>query len=174
MALALVLVSAIPVAPAQATPSDRENESMPYQYIYLADFARLRHHAELGNVDALFQLGLMHYDPPESSGIGQSYRRAFALFFEAALRGHTTAQHNVGAMYWNGDYVAQNPVEGYAWFLLAASNGDSAGKRKQKLHAPDLTAQQIEEANVRVKDLQALLVKAKHNRDYDPHHYNIH
>ena len=156
-----------------AGPGDRQSDGLPYQYIYLADFAKLRHEAEKGNPEALFQLGVMHYDPPESSGVSQSYRRAFVLFYEAALRGHGTAQHNVGAMYWNGDYVAQNPVEGYAWFKIAALAGDAAGVRKVKRHAVDLSEAQLKAVTERLPVLQAILAKAKAKRSYDPRDYGI-
>lgn len=157
----------------RAAAADQDRDALPYQYIYLADFSRLRHEAQLGDVNAMFQLGVMHYDPPEGTGISQSYRRAFLLFFEAALRGHTTAQHNVGAMYWNGDFVSRNLVEGYAWFQLAAQAGDSAGRRKLKLHADDLIAAQRDAAQARLPQLQALLAQAKQTRVYDPRNYGI-
>lgn len=170
LASLLTLPSALPV---MAAPGDRESDALPYQYIYLTDFARLRHEAQRGNPAAQFQLGLMHYDPPDNSGIGQSYRRAFMLFFEAGLRGHTTAQHNVGAMYWNGDHVSQDLVEGYAWFQLAALAGDPAGQRKLKRHVADLSAEQLKAAKARVPQLQAMLEQAKKRRVFDPRDYGI-
>ena len=173
MLVAVVLATALS-SPAQPAQLGREgSDSLPYQYIYLADFSRMRHLAEKGDPEALFQLGLMHYDPPESSGVAQSYRRAFLLFFEAALRGHTTAQHNVGAMYWNGDYVAQNVVEGYAWFQVAAKAGEPAGLRKLKQHANDLSAEQLDAVRVRLPQVQAMLEKAKQHRQFEPMSYGI-
>jgi uncharacterized protein len=172
--LVVMLISLMALVPAEAVSQNRQGEGLPFQYLYLADFARLRHEAELGKPEALFQLGLMHYDPPESSGISQSYRRAFILFFEAGLRGHTTAQHNVGAMYWNGDYVAQNLVEGYAWFRVAALAGDNAGLRKVKRHAADLSPEQLKMATDRMPVIQSLLTKANARRVYDPREYGIH
>lgn len=172
--LLLIGMSVTGVAvPAAARDSDQASDALPYQYIYLADFSRLRHQAEKGNPEAQFQLGLLHYDPPTGSGIGQSYRRAFLLFFESALRGHSTAQHNVGAMYWNGDYVAQNVVEGYAWFQVAALAGDSAGQRKVKRHASELDARQLQAAKARLPQLQALLAKAKAEHKFEPRDYGI-
>lgn len=170
LASMLALPSALPVI---AAPAARENDSLPYQYIYLADFARLRHDAQKGNPEALFQLGLMHYDPPENSGIGQSYRRAFVLFFEAGLRGHTTAQHNVGAMYWNGDYISQDLIEGYAWFQISALAGDAAGQRKLKRHAADLSAEQLKAVKTRVAQLQVMLEQAMTRRAFEPRDYGI-
>lgn len=172
--LALLLATqAVPAPVSAAQPLGRDSDALPYQYIYLADFSRLRHLAEKGDTAALFQLGLLHYDPPDGSGIAQSYRRAFVLFFEASLRGHTTAQHNVGAMYWNGDYVAQNVAEGYAWFQLAALAGDPAGSRKLKQHAADLTTEQHNWVKKRLPELQAMLEKAKSRRAYEPADYGI-
>ena len=171
IAVALAASMSSPARPAQI---GREgSDSLPYQYIYLADFSRMRHLAEKGDPEALFQLGLMHYDPPESSGVAQSYRRAFLLFFEAALRGHITAQHNVGAMYWNGDYVAQNVVEGYAWFEVAAKAGEPAGLRKMKQHASDLSAEQFDAVRTRVQQVLTMLENAKQNRQFEPLSYGI-
>ena len=172
--LTITLTAAALSAPVQsAHPLGRENDTLPSQYIYLADFSRLRHLAEKGDPVALFQLGLLHYDPPESSGIAQSYRRAFLLFFEASLRGHSTAQHNVGAMYWNGDYIAQDVVEGYAWFQIAAKAGDPAGLRKLKQHGSDLSAVQHEAVKVRVPELQKMLARAKERRQFEPSDHGI-
>ena len=172
--LIAVAVAAVLSSPAQPAQLGREgSESLPYQYIYLADFSRLRHLAEKGDPAALFQLGLMHYDPPEGSGIAQSYKRAFLLFYEAALRGHTTAQHNVGAMYWNGDYVDQDVVEGYAWFQVAAKANDPAGLRKVKLHASDLSTQQLDTVKLRVASLLSTLAKARDRRQFEPADHGI-
>ncbi len=159
--------------PALAASATRDGEIMPFQYLYLREYSKLRHEAELGNPEAQFQLGVLHYDPPGGSSVTQSYRRAFLLFYEAAMHGHATAQHNVGAMYWNGDYVAQNVVEGYAWFLLSANQGDAAGARKQKLYWPDLSEIQRSEAQERSLQLQQQLVNAQANREYAPKYYGI-
>ena len=172
MLVAAALTALVPLPATPAQPS-RESDGLPYQYLYLADFSRLRHMAEKGDTAALFQLGLMHYDPPDGSGIAQSYRRAFLLFFEAALRGHTTAQHNVGAMYWNGDYIAQDVVEGYAWFQVSAKAGDPAGLRKIKQHASDLSAAQLDAVKLRVPELQELLIRAKERRQFEPSNHGI-
>ncbi len=173
LGMAVFAMATAMAGPVLAASASRDAEIMPFQYLYLREYSKLRHEAELGNADAQFQLGVLHYDPPAGSSITQSYRRAFLLFFEAAMHGHATAQHNVGAMYWNGDYVAQNVVEGYAWFLLAASQGDAAGARKQKLYWPDLSEIQRSEAQERLLYLKQQLANAEAKREYSPKYYGI-
>lgn len=145
----------------------------PYTYIYIADWSKLRHQAEMGDPDALFRMGNLYYAPPEASGISQSYRRAFLAFFEASLRKHATAQHNVGAMYINGDYVAHDLVEGYAWMLVAASNGDHAGKRKVKQFASELSEEGKQRAQARVEQIKETIATANRRKVFKPEQFGI-
>ena len=41
----------------------------------------------------------------------------------AAEQGHTSAQYNLGLMYYNGDGVAQDNVMAHVWTTFAAANG---------------------------------------------------
>lgn len=160
-----------------ASESRADNEELgrtgPYTYIYIADWSRLRHQAELGDPDALFRMGNLYYSPPEASGISQSYRKAFLAFYEASLRQHATAQHNVGAMYINGDYVAHDLVEGFAWMLVAAGNGDHAGKRKVKQFAPELSEEGKQRAQARVEEIRETIDTANRRKIFKPDHYGI-
>lgn len=149
-------------------PETQNNDASLSQVIYFADWSRLRHRAERGDADALFQLGNLHYAPPEGSGIPQSYRKAFELFWAAAQRGHATAQHNVGVMYANGDYVPASLTEAYAWFLLSASNGDKAGKRRREQFHDQLGDAQRRDAEARYRALLDMVRGARQSKDYAP------
>ncbi|TDQ49765.1 hypothetical protein EV696_103134 [Permianibacter aggregans] len=168
--LALLLaVSLLPVAEA----NDRGDRIGPYTYIYVSDWSKLRHRAELGDPDALFRMGNLYYAPPEGSGISQSYRKAFLAFYEASLREHATSQHNVGAMYINGDYVAHDLIEGYAWMLVAAGNGDHAGKRKVKTYGPEISEEGRKRAQERGVAIKAMIEEANSRKVYKPESFGI-
>jgi len=171
ISLALLLaVTQMPVVSA----NDRGDRIGPYTYIYVSDWSKLRHRAELGDPDALFRMGNLYYSPPDASGISQSYRKAFLAFYEASLRQHPTSQHNVGAMYINGDYVAHDLVEGYAWMLVAASNGDQAGKRKVKAYGPELSEEAKKRAQERMSAIQSMIEEAKERKIFKPETFGIH
>lgn len=153
--------------------NDRAERFAPYTYIYVADWSKLRHRAELGDPDALFRMGNLYYSPPEGSGIPQSYRKAFVAFYEAALREHATSQHNVGAMYINGDYVAHDLIEGYAWMLVASSNGDHAGKRKVKMFASDISDEGKKRAKARMAEIKTMIETANKRKVFRPDNYGI-
>ncbi len=167
--LLLAQLACVPAAQARTgCPETQNNDASLSQVIYFADWSRLRHRAERGDADALFQLGNLHYAPPDGSGIPQSYRKAFELFWAAAQRGHATAQHNVGVMYANGDYVPASVVEAYAWFLLSASNGDKAGKRRREQFHDQLGELQRRDAEARYRALLDMVRGARQSKDYAP------
>lgn len=170
--LSLTLLLALSL-PAAVEANDRGDRIGPYTYIYVADWSKLRHRAELGDPDALFRMGNLYYSPPEGAGISQSYRKAFLAFYEASLRGHPTSQHNVGAMYINGDYVAHDLIEGYAWMLLAAGNGDHAGKRKVKAYGPEISEEGKKRAQERVVAIKAMIEDANSRKAYKPESFGI-
>lgn len=125
----LLGILAVLLSPRVAAMESAESFST---YTFVIEYGNLKQRAARGDRRALFQLANMYYVPPEGSGIGQNYKQAFELYLHAAMRGHRTAQHNVGAMFLNGDFVAQNTVEAVAWFSLAATNGDAAGARRKR------------------------------------------
>ena len=153
--------------------AERGERIGPYTYIYISDWSKLRHQAEQGDPEALLRIGNLYYQPPEVSGVGQSFKKAFFAFYEAALRNHATAQHNVGAMYLNGDYIAHDLVEAYAWMLVSAKNHDAAGKRKVKEFQNALSAQGHEKARSRADEISQMISEAKRRREFRPERYGI-
>ena len=162
----LLLTCAWPSAQARLCLEMSGGENAASQVVYFADWSRLRHRAERGDADAQFQLGNLYYAPPESSGIPQSYRKAFELYWAAAQRGHATAQHNVGVMYVNGDYVPASLSEGYAWFMLSASNGDPAGQRRLDDFRDRISDNDRRMAETRYRALLDMVADAGRNNQY--------
>jgi len=54
----------------------------------------------------------------------QDYDQAFLEFMRMAEIGDHAAQFNVGVMYYRGQSVSQDVVQGYAWMALASQKGD--------------------------------------------------
>jgi hypothetical protein len=80
------------------------------------------------------------------TGLPQSYQNALIWFQKSAEQGYVTAQHNLGALYGNGQGTSKNPVEAYKWLSLA-----ELGSYKDTQHAleflkPQMTSEQIAEA----------------------------
>jgi TPR repeat protein len=78
--------------------------------------------AELGNMDAQFNLGFMYYN---GQGVAQSYEKAVKWYRMAADQGDVISQHNLGNMYNDGRGVTQNYKEAAKWYLKAAEQEDS-------------------------------------------------
>jgi len=77
--------------------------------------------AELGDVEAQFNLGVM-YD--EGAGVGQDLAVAAGWYQKAADQGFIDAQANLGMMYFKGHGVPCDHKKATDWFRKAASQGD--------------------------------------------------
>jgi TPR repeat protein len=77
--------------------------------------------AELGDVEAQYNLGVLH---DEGAGIGQDYSAAASWYRKAAEQGFVDAQTNLGIMYYHGQGVALDHTEAAHWFRQAAKQGD--------------------------------------------------
>ncbi len=77
--------------------------------------------AELGDVEAQYNLGVLH---DEGAGIEQDYTTAATWYRKAAERGFVDAQTNLGIMYYHGQGVALDHTEAAHWFRQAAQQGD--------------------------------------------------
>ncbi len=78
--------------------------------------------AELGDVEAQFNLGVM-YD--QGAGVDQSLEKAADWYRKAAEQGFIDAQTNMGIMYFDGQGVPRDHNEASRWFQLAAGQGDT-------------------------------------------------
>jgi len=103
--------------------------------IYLSDWARLKHQAELGDPAALFVLGNFYYQPPEGSGFRTNLKKSAEYYFKSGIRGNAAAQYNLALMLHQGKGVKKNTVESYAWFKLASVNQSPVAKHINQLSA---------------------------------------
>ena len=78
--------------------------------------------AELGDVEAQFQLGVCYY---RGEGVAQDFVEAVRWFHKAAEQGDAPAQYNLGVCYYFGRGVAQDFEEAFQWYRQAAEQGDA-------------------------------------------------
>jgi len=58
-------------------------------------------------------------------------------------------------MYFIGQGVSQNYVEGYAWLIIAAENGEKQANEAKAEYQQVMTVSQITAAQQRAKEIQA-------------------
>lgn len=98
-----------------------QGEGVPQSYQEAEYYLQLA--ADMGDINAKKNLAFMFY-----SGMGEEepdYARALQMYTEIALSGDDTAQNNVGLMHVNGLGTDVDRVLGYAWYSLAASQGNT-------------------------------------------------
>jgi len=78
--------------------------------------------AELGDVEAQYNLGVM-YD--EGTSVEQDLVKAAEWYRKAAEQGFLEAQYNLGMLYYQGQGVSRDRKEAARWLQLAAERGDS-------------------------------------------------
>jgi len=88
---------------------------------YDAAYAEWLPLAELGDVEAQYNLGVM-YD--EGAGVRQDLCCAAEWYRKAAEQGFVDAQTNLAIMYFHGQGVPCDYQEAARWFRLAADQGD--------------------------------------------------
>jgi hypothetical protein len=76
--------------------------------------------ARLGDVDAMFRLGVLHHG---GEGKAVDLKSAVAWYRKAAERGHAGAMCTLGAMYASGEGVAVDSRAAIAWYGKAAERG---------------------------------------------------
>ena len=60
--------------------------------------------------------------------IPQDYERAYNMYRQAAMQGHTAAQTSLGVMYILGEGTTPNPEQAVYWYKHAATSGNSAAQ----------------------------------------------
>lgn len=100
--------------------------------------------AKRGYAPAMVDIGLVY----DQGLLGMRDAAEAAKWFEkAAAKGVLPVMHRLAEMYRTGDGVPKDPVRGYMWAHIAASD-DRAGHQYRTLgdrHAADMTAGQVEE-----------------------------
>jgi TPR repeat protein len=115
----------------------------------------LREAAERGETDAQTILGALYWKEDRAARgdilgpltatelqILPEDREAFSWMRKAAESGESAAQNALGTMYFNGDGVVMDPPSAWAWYSLAAGQGDAdaaASAQTIEVHlAPEL------------------------------------
>lgn len=79
-----------------------------------AAMAIWREWAQQGNVDAAYNLGLIHQ---HADGVAYDPAKALRWYRQAAEGGDKTAQFQVGLMYLNGEGVQADETKAHDWFV---------------------------------------------------------
>jgi TPR repeat protein len=74
------------------------------------------------------------------------YATMLQLLRPLAERGNAQAQNSLGAMYYEGEGVAENFVRSHMWLNIAAAQGDPDAARMRDIVSKGMTAQQLTEA----------------------------
>ena len=93
--------------------ANRPPDSGPYS---LQDIETVRGLARIGDGDAQANLGIMLASRGE-------YAQAVYWYRQAAQAGVAVAAYNLGTMYFNGQGVPKDDLEGHRWFMQAAKRG---------------------------------------------------
>jgi TPR repeat protein len=92
---------------------------------YQAAFEEWLPLAELGDVEAQYNLGVM-YD--EGTSVAQDLGKAADWYRKAAEQGFVDAQANLGMMYYQGQGVSRDHEQAAHWLQLAADKGDTEAR----------------------------------------------
>ena len=69
-----------------------------------------------GRADAMYKLGLMY---EQGQGVKKSNKKALRYYQKSAKKGYPLGQYRFGLMYVKGAGIKQNPVNAYAWLVIA-------------------------------------------------------
>lgn len=86
-----------------------------------------------------------------------NYSEAYRSFDALAAIGDYSSAFNIGVMYFRGEYVERDPVEGWAWMQLAASQ---SGSENMLLTADKILAKLAPEAQVAARQRLATLLQS--------------
>ena len=145
-----LLLSILPLAAA------RHKEYGTQNYIYMSEFAKLRHKAELGDPDALFVLGNYYYKPPKGTNFKRNLRKSAEYYFKASVRDNPAAQYNYAFLLSKGQGVAEDLLEAYIWFRLAAQNDSPVAK-----HINHLSKNAVQMIGKQLTKVQKVLAQKK-------------
>ena len=118
------------------------------------DVEGVKERAEAGNDESQIVLAAM-YD--QGIGVEQSFEDAFYWASKSAVQSNTVAQVMVGQMYFTGQGVKLNKVNGLAWVMLAFQSGselaDIVGNELIEL----MTEEEVEQSLTKLEELTAKL-----------------
>ena len=153
------------------TRAGRMEDFSSHKNVYVTEWSKLKHKAELGDPDALFSLGNFYFQPPNGSSFRKNHKKAAELYFQASLRKNPSAQYNVAIMLYRGMGFKVDLVESYAWFYLASTNDSPVAKHINRKTAEvvaqlesELSPAQLKDARIRIETYQSI-IKSKRYRD---------
>lgn len=112
--------------------------------------------AEQGIAKSQYELGLLYLG---GEGVPQFFQGAFKLFQKASEQGHAGAQANLGTMLAWGMGVPKDPITGYAWLNLSASQGNIVASSVLVEESKKLTPLQLAEAQKLSVQLQQQILQ---------------
>jgi hypothetical protein len=125
----------------------------------------LRVRAEVGDAEALYDLGVMYAN---GRGVPEDDAEAVRWYRLAADQGNAMAQALLGARYWTGQGVPQDYVQAHMWYNLAATR--MTGEiRESADEARDFTAGLMNPTQIAEAQRLAREWDAAHPRDYPTH-----
>lgn len=154
-ALLALIAQGLLVAPAHALGT--RQGAHPITNIYIAEWSKLKHSADLGDVNSQFMLANFYYAPPADSSLPKSLSKAAKYYRMAARQNHAPSQHNLGVLLLKGQGVERNRAEAYAWFQLASQQGYRAAAEAIVTLKPHLSPEEIHEADRLVTELSKRL-----------------
>lgn len=102
----------------------------------------LQQRAEAGDAAAQFALAEYHRGDDDPAVMLRWLR-------ESARRGYPLAQTSLGVLYLNGDGVPLDQVEAYAWFTLAADQGEPDALEAEAALSVELSDEELARAKER-------------------------
>jgi TPR repeat protein len=107
--------------------------------------------ASQGNKLAAFYAGKMY---AAGTGAKQDYQKAVEYYLEAARRRFPAAQLSMGEAAEHGLGTAVNLFDAYAWYSLAADNGNTKANERLETLSATFTATEKSEAEARFRELK--------------------
>ena len=123
-ALAAALLLTVMGTPPAAAQTMEEARAAYARGDHATALRGFRIHAERGDAEAQFILGIMYDD---GEGVPQDYAEAVRWYRRAAEQDNADAQFKLGVGYDNGYGVPQDLVQAHKWYNLAASRAPNAG-----------------------------------------------
>ncbi|WP_444996686.1 tetratricopeptide repeat protein [Aliikangiella sp. IMCC44359] len=154
-----------------STDAEGVREFTSQKNVYVTEWSKLKHRAELGDPEALFVLGNFYFDPPKGNGFRRNYRKASEFYFQASLRDYAAAQYNIALMLHQGLGFKKNILESYVWFYIASTNDSPVAKHINNKTAvivlqleQELSAADLSQAKKKV-EIYRKIIKSKRFRD---------
>lgn len=112
--------------------------------------------AEQGHTECQFLIAVMY---EEGQGISKDRQQALRWYRSAAENGYPTAQLKLGLCFLQGESVPQDYVQAHMWLNLASSQNIKAAGDLRDTLAPQMTQDQVAEAQRLARDWAANHIK---------------